>query len=739
MAKKRKEIKEPQPQITADITYQPITETIEKNYMPYVMSVIISRAIPEIDGFKPSHRKLLYTMFKMGLLTGPRTKSANVVGQTMRLNPHGDAAIYETMVRLTRGNESLLHPFVDSKGSFGKQYSSSMAYAASRYTEVKLDTFCSEIFRGIDHDAVDFIPNYDNTMNEPVLLPTAFPNILVSCNKGVAVGIASDICSFNLAEVCDGTIQLLKNPDTSVDRILDIIKAPDFPGGASLIYDRDELKTIYETGYGKVRLRARYRYDPDANCIEILQIPYSTTIEAITAVLTKMVQQKTLNEITDLRDEIDLNGFKLTLDLRKGVDADKLMQKLFAKTPLENSVPCNFNVLIRNTPKQLGVIGILKEWIDFRLNCVRRELTYDCDRKKEKLHLLLGLGKILLDLDKAIAIIRETEKEADVVPNLMAGFSIDEIQANYIADIKLRNINREYILNRVSEMDSLRAEIAHLEELVHNPLKTRAYIAEQLAEIKKKYGKPRKTQLIYEKELPQYVEEKVVENYPVRLVLTKEGYFKKIVLPIRGKDEQQLKDGDTILVTEDAENICEVLFFTTDAQIYRVKLADMDSCKPGDLGDYIANKLSFDEGEKVIFMKAISGYNPNHHLLYFFANGKGVSVPMSAYETKTARKKLTKAFSSNSPVVGIFYEAEAPFDILLTADNGKGILISSTLVPQTTTRTAQGNTLFALKKDTHVQYAYADYENRFSNAGKCRKHKVPATGVLLEPMNTNEG
>ncbi len=492
--------------VYAPATQQLITDTIEKNYMPYVMSVIVSRAIPEIDGLKPSHRKLLYTMYKMGLLTGNRTKSANVVGQTMKLNPHGDMAIYETMVRLTRGNESLLHPLVDSKGSFGKQYSSSMRFAASRYTEVKLDTFCNELFKGIDKDAVDFVDNYDNTMKEPVLLPTTFPNILVTPNTGIAVGMASNICSFNLAEICDGTIAILKNPKISTDKILDIIKAPDFPGGGAILYNREDMKQIYETGSGSVRIRSRYNYDKTQNCIDIIQIPYSTSIEVILNKITDLVKEGKLKEITDFRDEIDLSGFKLTLDLRRGTDPDKLMAKLFKLTPLEDSFKCNFNVLINSTPRQLGVVDIIKEWITFRLACIKRELTFDLNKKKDKLHLLLGLGKILLDIDKAIKIIRHTEKEEDVIPNLMAGFGIDEIQAEYIADIKLRNLNKQYIINRITEIEGLQAEIAKIEDILADELKQKALISTQLSEIKKKYGQPRRSQILHVDEIQVFNE-----------------------------------------------------------------------------------------------------------------------------------------------------------------------------------------------------------------------------------------
>ena len=561
MARKKKDLsKEPHEIVHAPIQIQPITDTLEKNYMPYAMSVIISRAIPEIDGFKPAHRKLLYTMYKMGLLTGGRTKSTNVVGQTMKLNPHGDAAIYETMVRLTRANEALLHPFVDSKGTFGKQYSSDMKYAASRYTEVKLDSFCNEIFRGIDKNAVDLIDNYDGTMKEPVLLPTSFPNLLVTPNMGIAVGIASSVCPFNLAEICDGTIALLKNPKLSLDKMMEIVKAPDFPGGGLIIYDRDQLRSIYETGQGSVRIRSRYVYDKKETCIDIIQIPYSTSIELIIKRITELVKLGKLKEITDFRDEIDLNGFKLTIDLRRGTDPDKLMTKLYKLTPLEDSFKCNFNFLIDSTPRQMGIIEILSEWIKFRKSCVSRELEFDLQKKRDKLHLLLGLGKILLDIDKAIKIIRTTEHEQDVVPNLEKGFDIDTIQAEYIADIKLRHLNREYILGRIQEIEGLQKEIAEIEEILADELKLKALIAKQLTEIKKKYGQPRKSQILMSEEIAEFSEEEEVENYPVKLILTREGYFKKITMQsLRGNDEQALKDGDEIIFDKDADNQTEML------------------------------------------------------------------------------------------------------------------------------------------------------------------------------------
>ena len=647
----RKKVKaQPTPEVIAPVQDQLITDTIEKNYMPYVMSVIVSRAIPEIDGFKPAHRKILYTMYKMGLMHGARTKSANVVGQTMHVHPHGDMAIYETLVRLTRANEALLHPFVDSKGSFGKQYSRDMAFSAPRYTEVKLDPFCAELFAGIEKNAVEMVPNYDNTMVEPTLLPTTFPNLLVSPNMGIAVGMASQICSFNLAEICDGTIALLKNPKTSIEKILDLIKAPDFSGGAQLIYDRDQMREIYQTGRGSVRLRARYEYDKQNSCIDIVQIPYSTSIEAI------------LKSVGDLV----------------------------------------------------------------------RELSFELGKKKDKLHLLRGLGKILLDIDKAIRIVRETEKESDVVPNLMSGFHIDEIQAEYIAEIKLRHLNREYIIERIKEIESLQQEIARLEEIIGDELKQKAMIAAQLTEIKKKYGKPRKTQLVYADDIADVPTEPVVENYPVRVVLTRDGYFKKIThQSLRGSDEQRLKEGDVILCSEDTENRAELLIFTNHAQAYKAKLDDFDTTKASALGEYLPASLNFEDGEYPIMLKALTEYNPKHNIVFLFENGKGIRVPLSAYETKTNRKKLTGAFSSASPIVAAVYESDA-VDLLLLSDAGRAILIRSTLIPQKATRTAGGVTLFTLKAGQKLKEVFhGEAISQIDGASKCKKIKIPATGVAL--------
>ena len=728
MAKKKKETKEI---VYAPIVYQPITETIEKNYMPYVMSVIVSRAIPEIDGLKPSHRKLLYTMYKMGLLTGARTKSANIVGQTMKLNPHGDASIYETMVRLTRGNETLLHPLVDSKGSFGKQYSSEMKYAASRYTECKLDPICAEMFAGIDKNAVDMVDNYDATLKEPVLLPTTFPNILVMPNMGIAVGMASNICSFNLSEICDGTIALLRNPKLPVEKMLEIVKAPDFSGGGTILYDYEEMKRIYTTGQGSVKMRARYSYDKSASCIDILQIPYSTTIELIIAKLTALYKEGKIKEITDFRNEIGLNGFKLALDIRKGVDPDKLMAKLFKLTPLEDSFKCNFNVLIESTPYTLGLMDILKEWIKFRLSCLRRELEFDLQKKKDKLHLLLALGKILLDIDKAIRIIRKTEKEEDVVPNLMKGFDIDEIQANYIADIKLRNLNREYILNRISDIEGLQKEIADIEETLRDELKQKALIIKQLGEIKKKFGQPRKSQILSTEALPVYVEEDHTENYNARFVLTREGYFKKITFQsLRGNDEQKCKDGDSILNLMDGENCDDLIFMTDAAQMYRVKADDFETTKASALGEYLPVKLHMDSGEKPILMNIQNKYPAKEHFIFLFENGKGVRIPASAYEITGNRRKLTSVFSKNSPIVAAFYE-KAPLDILLTTSDNRGIVIKSSLIPEKTTRTSSGVQVITLKAGQTLKSATVTPEEIPENVKGIRKIKIPAAGVAL--------
>ncbi len=731
MAKKSSKAKEAHEIVYAPVQEQLITETIEKNYMPYVMSVIVSRAIPEIDGLKPSHRKLLYTMYKMGLLTGSRTKSANIVGQTMKLNPHGDMAIYETMVRLTRANEALLHPLVDSKGNFGKQYSSNMKFAASRYTEAKLEGFCNELFRGIDKDSVDFTDNYDNTMKEPVLLPTTFPNILVTPNTGIAVGMASNICSFNLGEICDGTIAILKNPNTSIEKILDIIKAPDFPGGGTILYSRDDMRQIYETGSGSVKIRSRYNYDKSQNCIDITQIPYSTTIEAILNKISELVKEGKLKEIVDFRDETDLQGLKLTLDLRRGVDPDKLMTKLFKMTPLEDSFKCNFNVLINSSPYQLGVIDIIKEWIKFRVTCVRRELNYDLKKKQDKHHLLMGLAKILFDIDKAIKIIRHTEKEEDVIPNLMNGFLIDEIQAEFIAEIKLRNLNKQYILNRIDELDTLKADIEKIQDILADELKIKALISSQLTDVKKKYGQPRRSQIMHVDEVEAYDEKEEIENYNVRIYLTKEGYFKKITLQsLRGNDEQKLKENDVLTYTAETDNLADLIFVTNKCQIYRAKNSDFECCKASAMGEFLPAKLGMDDGERPVFMRIQKGYPEGENFVYIFENGKGVRVPASCYETKGNRKKLINAYSSASPICAVFYEVEKdPFDILLVSDAERAITIKTALIPVKSTRTSGGVTLMTMKKNNKLLYATDNIPEAYTKGYK--KLKIPASGQAI--------
>ena len=738
MAKKKKVIENPMENEAAP-TLQPITETLEKNYMPYAMSVIVSRAIPEIDGFKPSHRKLLYTMYKMGLINGQRTKSANIVGQTMRLNPHGDASIYETMVRLTRGHEALLHPFVDSKGSFGKHYSRDMAYAASRYTEAKLDTFCHELFSGIDKDSVDFVPNYDNTMQEPTLLPTTFPNILVSPNLGIAVGMACSICSFNLSEICDGTIALLKNPKTSIDRMLDIVKAPDFSGGAQIIYDRDQMRKIYETGLGSFKMRAKWEYSKKDNCIDVLEIPYSSSIEAIMKKTAEMIKSGKLREVNDVRDAIDLNGFKLTFDLKKDANPELVMQKLFSVTELENNFDCNFNILVEGTPKQLGIREILLEWINFRVKCVTRELNFELGKKDEKLHLLEGLAAILLDIDKAIRIIRNTEKEEDVVPNLAAGFNLTKTQAEYIAEIKLRNLNRQYIIDRVQEIESLRAEIAEIKETLKDDLKLKAKIIATLTEVKKKYGKPRKTEIIEKEEVKAPEKDIFFENYNCRLILTRGGYFKKLsVQAVRSADEQKLKEGDYIVYQEDTDNRGDVLFFTDKGQIYRARVDDFDLTKASQMGDYIPAKLSMDDDEHVVGCKMIYELNPKHHLVYVFENGKGLRVNMSAYEAKSRRKKISGAYSSESPLVGVVYEEEKPANVFIRTDAGRGMLIKSSLIPVKATRTAAGVQIMKLpKKGVKVDLVTDRIDELGQDALKCKKLALPSTGSPLGQLSFN--
>ncbi len=718
---------------------EPITVTLEKNYMPYAMSVIVSRAIPEIDGFKPAHRKLLYTMFKMGLLKGSRVKSANIVGQTMQLNPHGDASIYETMVRLTRGNEALLHPFIDSKGSFGKQYSRDMAYAASRYTEAKLDPICNELFSGIDKNAVDFVPNYDNTKEEPVLLPTTYPNILISPNLGIAVGMACSICSFNLAEICDGTIALLKNPNTSIDRLLDIVKAPDFPGGAQIIYDREEMRKIYETGVGSFKMRSKYEYDKKDKCIYIYEIPYSSCIESIIKKSADLIKTGKLREVNDVSDFTDINGLKLCFELKKDADPEIVMQKLFASTELENSFDCNFNILIDGTPRVMGLREVLNEWIRFRVKCVKRELKYDLNKKEEKLHLLLGLAQIMLDIDKAIKIIRHTQLEEDVVPNLAKAFNLSIKQAEYIAEIKLRNINRQYIMNRLEDIEKLKDEIDDINETLKDELKLKSKLIDTLKAVKKSYGQPRKTLLVDKEQIVSPTKDIFFENYNCRLILTKSGYFKKLsVQGSRSGDDQKLKEGDVIIYQEDTDNRGDVLFFTDKAQIYRARVNDFDISKPSQMGDYVPTKLNMDDNEHVVGCKMIYDIIPEHHMIYIFENGKGLRVSMKAYESKTKRKKISGACSDDSPLVGAIYEGDKPKQIFIKTDLNKAILIKSNLIPEKSTRTAAGTQLIQLpKKNGKVDFVTERIEELGEEALKCKKNVIPSAGTALSQITFN--
>ena len=717
----------------------PITETLEKNYMPYAMSVIVSRAIPEIDGFKPSHRKLLYTMYKMGLLRGGRIKSANIVGQTMQLNPHGDASIYETMVRLTRGNAALLHPFIDSKGSFGKQYSRDMAYAASRYTEAKLDNFCHELFEDIEKDSVDFVPNYDNTLTEPTLLPTTFPNILVSPNLGIAVGMACSICSFNLAEICDATIALLKNPKATTDRLLDILKAPDFSGGAEIIYDREQMRKIYETGSGSFKMRAKYEYVKKEHCIDILEIPYSSCIESIMKKATDMIKLGKLREVTDVRDSIDLNGSKLiTFELKKDADPEIAIKKLFSSTELENNFDCNFNILVEGTPKQLGVKDILLEWINFRQKCVTRALRFDLKKKSDKLHLLQGLAQILFDIDKAIKIIRRTEKEEDVIPNLMEGFNLSKVQAEYVAEIKLRNLNREYILNRVSEISNLEKEIADINETLKDDLKLKALIIASLQKIKKTYGQPRRTAIVEKEGISEVKKDDLFfENYNCRLVFTKGGYFKKLSMQsVRASDEQKLKEGDIVIYEEDTDNKGDVLFFTDKGQIYRAKVADFELSKASQMGDYIPSKLGMEDDEHAVGCKMIYDINPDHTVVYIFENGKGVQLKMSVYDTKSRRKKISGACSQDSALVGAIYVADKPKDIFIKSSLGRAITVKSDKIKLMSTRTAGGVQILKLpKKGAVVDFVTERVDELGETAKKCKKSEIPSMGSILSQLS----
>lgn len=711
-----------------EVVEQPIVSTIRENYMPYAMSVILSRAIPEIDGFKPSHRKLLYMMYKMGLLNGGRTKSANIVGATMKLNPHGDSAIYDTMVRLSRGYEALLHPYVDSKGNFGKFYSRDMAWAASRYTEAKLDAICNELFRDIDKDTVDFVDNYDNTMKEPSLLPVAFPSVLVNANTGIAVGMASNICSFNLREICETTAALIRDPDHDIKSTL---PAPDFTGGCQIIYDENVINQVYETGRGSIKLRAKYVYDKSANCIDILSIPATTTCEVIIEKVIDLVKQGKVKEISDIRDETGIDGLKITIDLKRGIDADKLMTKLYRFTTLEDSYACNFNVLIAGVPRVLGVKALLEEWIAFRIECVRRRTYFDRNKKADKLHLLRGLEKILLDIDKAVKIVRETDEESEVVPNLMIGFGIDEIQAEYVAEIKLRHLNREYILKRTKDLEDLEKEIAELDEILKSKARIKTIIVKELKSIAEKYGQPRKSIIIYD-DVARYEEETVeVPDYPVNLFFTKEGYFKKITpQSLRMSGEQKLKDGDEIIQELEFTNNCDLLFFTDKCQVYKAKADDFAQTKASVLGDYVAAKLGFDEGENAVKMVATKDYKGM--LLFAFENGKAAKVPLESYATKTNRKKLTGAYSDKSPLVGLLYMPEDE-EVLFKASSGNMLLVHTGALALKTTRSTQGVAVLKPKKG-HRLFSIERYKDgTFTNPKRYRTSSLPARGAL--PVN----
>lgn len=708
-----------------EVVEQNIDSTIRENYMPYAMSVILSRAIPEIDGFKPSHRKLLYTMYKMGLLNGARTKSANIVGATMKLNPHGDLAIYDTMVRLSRGYEALLHPYVDSKGNFGKFYSRDMAWAASRYTEAKLDKICNELFRDIDKDTVDFVDNYDNTMKEPSLLPVAFPSVLVNTNTGIAVGMASNICSFNLKEICETTAALIRDPNHDV---MQTLPAPDFIGGCQIIYDENALRQVYETGKGGIKLRARYQYDKSANCIDVLSIPSTTTCEVIIEKIIDLVKAGKIKDIADVRDETGIDGLKITIDLKRGVDPDRLMAKLYRFTTLEDSFSCNFNVLIGGVPRVLGVKALLEEWIAFRIECVRRRTYFDRNKKAEKLHLLKGLEAILLDIDKAVKIVRETDEEAEVVPNLMIGFGIDEVQAEYVAEIKLRHLNREYILKRTAEIEALEKEIAELDEILKSKTRIKTIIVKELKEIAEKYGQPRKSIIIYE-DIVSYTEEKDdVPDYPVNLFFTKEGYFKKITpQSLRMSSNHKLKDGDGIAQTCEFSNNGELLFFTDKCQVYKAKAADFADTKASTLGDYVPAKLGMDEGENAVYMVATKDYKGI--LLFAFENGKLAKVPLEAYQTKTNRKKLTGAYSDKSPLAGMVFFTEDK-EFLLKASSGRMLLIHSGAINLKTTRSTQGVAVMKLKKG-HRLFEISEYvEGTFAKPQRYRTKTLPTLGAM---------
>ncbi|MGN1059207.1 MAG: DNA gyrase subunit A [Clostridia bacterium] len=707
---------------------QNITQALETNYMPYAMSVIISRAIPEIDGFKPAHRKLLYTMYKMNLMNGPRTKSSNVVGQTMKLNPHGDMAIYETMVRLTRGNGALLHPFVDSKGNFGKQQSRDMAFAAPRYTEVKLDPICTDIFGDIDKNTVDFVDNYDGEMKEPLLLPTAFPNILVNPNQGIAVGMASNICSFNLNEVCQTTIAYLKDADCELSKTL---IAPDFPTGGQLIYNADEMNAIYKTGRGSFKVRSKYRYDKKNNCIEIYEIPYTTTVEAIMDKIIELVKQGKIREISDLRDETDLSGLKLTLDLKRGTDPDKLMLRLFRQTPLEDSFSCNFNILIDGKPKVMGIREILKEWTTFRLSCIRRRLEFDLDKKSHRLHLLLGLEKILMDIDKAVKIIRETKTEAEVIPNLMVGFAIDNIQAEFIAEIKLRHLNKEYILKRLEDIDQLKSEIADIQTTLASNLAMKKLIISELTNLMKKYGKERCTEIIQGEDAVLPEAETFIEDYKVKLFLTEQNYLKKITLvSLRASSDQKLKEDDRMLCEWEGSNKDELLFFSSKQNCYKMKVYDIPDTKASALGEYLPNLLGMEAEEKILYMAVTEKYEG--FMLFAFENGKIAKVPLASYETKTNRKKLANAFYEKSPVADIRFLAQDT-ELIAMSDINKVLVFDTAKIPLKTTRSSQGVQVLTPKKGSILAKICSLDEVAFSDFDYYRTRNLPARGAYLKP------
>ncbi len=717
-----------------EVVTQNITHTLETNFMPYAMSVIVSRAIPEIDGFKPSHRKLLYTMYKMGLLNGGRVKSANIVGRTMQLNPHGDAAIYETMVRLSRGNESLLHPYVDSKGNFGKAYSKNMAFAASRYTEAKLEAIAGELFKDIDKDTVDFVDNYDATMLEPTLLPVTFPSILVNANTGIAVGMASSICSFNLREICETTIGLIK--DNSFD-VMETLKAPDFIGGGKIIYNRDQMAEIYRTGRGGFKVRAKYTYDKSNNCIDITEIPPTTTAEAIIDKVIEKVKANAIREISDIRDETDKKGLKITIDLKRGTDADKLMQKLYKMTTLEDTFSCNFNVLIAGVPQVLGVADLLLEWVAFRTECVNRRVYFDLTKAKDKLHLLLGLQKILLDIDKAIKIVRETEEEAEVVPNLMIGFGIDKIQAEYVAEIKLRHLNREYILKRLKDIDDLKKQIEDMEDILSSKARVKRIIVDELKGIIDKYGKDRRSEIVYSQEIEE-VEDVVEEipDYPVTLFFTKEGYFKKITpLSLRMSGEHKLKENDEIVSTVETTNSVELMFFTNKCQVYKTRACEFDDTKASVLGDYVATKLQMEPDETAIFMAVIKEYKG--YMLFFFQNGKVAKVDIAAYETKQNRKKLIKAYSDKSPLVAAVYVPQDK-ELVMKSTAGRYLLFNSGAISAKTTKDTQGVAVMTLKKGHRVDSVTDFTESTFVKPARYRTKTLPSAGAILSADDQGE-